>query len=254
MKKSIISMIFLAVLCLVFAAPVQATTWDLNADFAAQQAIDNTANSFGAWSLGFSEGSDHLEGAWGFAPVVYNGTYPIPNPIQLLEDPYPNRVYPIGTVPQGWVAQNGPGFIMFNDSGADWVWTDKGGSSVVAAGMTGMRTSDPVHAAKVRWTSPAGGMVHIEGLFDSGSAFLKLYGIRQNDTIELIGSPVTAEDVPFSFDVVVAMGDTIDFMVRQTDPAGMNNNMVGLDVLITPEPITMSLLGLGGLAILRRRR
>ena len=249
MEKRIVVMFLVVAIGLAGSAGAQ--MWDLNADFA--NAFP-TANAFGTWSLGFSLGSSHLPPlhADGFVPAAYGRDL---NGLELIEDVRPNDVLPEGTVPTDWTSPRGAGFITFNDSGAPWVW-DEWGTATLAAGMTGLRTSDAVHSAKVRWTSPVAMTVHLEGAFYSGhDSILSLLSIEKNDEIEdeeLLGNIVTAVDAPFSIDIDVAIGDTIDFVLRESSDPGYSLN--GLDVVITPEPVTMTLLGLGAVAALRRRR
>ena len=50
--------------------------------------------------------------------------------------------------------------------------------------------------------------------------------------------------------IPLSAGDTLDFVVS----SAKTYHQVGFNAVITPEPFTMALLGLGGMALLRRRR
>jgi hypothetical protein len=51
--------------------------------------------------------------------------------------------------------------------------------------------------------------------------------------------------------LTLAQGDTLDFTMVTVNG---NNRAMGMDIQIVPEPMTMALLGLGSLALIRRRR
>lgn len=112
--------------------------------------------------------------------------------------------------------------------------------------------------SKIRWTAPAAGIVDLSAAFHDFSSILNAW-VVVNDTI--VYSSTDPMDGSYAVSgLAVLLGDTIDF-AASTSPIGQVPNplVVGLvrtdaTINFVPEPVTMSLLGLGGLVMIRRRR
>ncbi len=122
-----------------------------------------------------------------------------------------------------------------------------------------------------RWTAPAAGDYQITAIFTGQSeqmAALATVSVLKNEAEEwsagldgFIGKAINnfadgfgnAPSQTYSGILTLAQGDTLDFTMV-TAPG--NNRAMALDVQIdvVPEPMTMALLGLGSLALIRRRR
>ncbi|MFA6134177.1 MAG: PEP-CTERM sorting domain-containing protein [Phycisphaerae bacterium] len=121
-------------------------------------------------------------------------------------------------------------------------------------------TLDPQNqAVTIRWTAPTTGTWSISGEFghaDSnpqtlGIAILKDYNTA--NPLLLQSFPGSGPAVPFQFDnITLNAGETIDFVAYKTED--YYNLSTALSVEIVPEPATLSLLAIGGLATLRRRK
>jgi len=118
-----------------------------------------------------------------------------------------------------------------------------------------------------RWTAPAAGTYQIDGIFTGlslgGSHYtasvLNNGGSEWSAVVEgfIGGGSTTPTNGPspsqtYSGLLTLAAGDTIDFTVTALTSPGP----FGLDIQIAevPEPMTLVLLGMGGLSLIRRRR
>lgn len=133
------------------------------------------------------------------------------------------------------------------DGNGDINW----GDTVVQTGV-----NNPGVNGVIRWTAPSAGVIDIalvieQGYGNSSGALLLNDVVLQ--TFDVLSSLNDTHNYSAG-NIAVAMGDTLDFViVSGTD----YSNLVKVDELITfavPEPATMSLLALGALAMLRRRR
>ena len=126
-----------------------------------------------------------------------------------------------------------------------------------------------------RFTAPAAGLYDGEIIFENrvlGTDELGTNrGLPTEVWVNVNGSNVHADQVSgFEDDPVanfstynfaglsLAAGDTVDFFVSSdfddSEPWTGGDHIVGISAVIVPEPMTLSLLGLGGLALIRRRR
>ncbi len=110
-----------------------------------------------------------------------------------------------------------------------------------------------------RWTAPAGvaSAVDITGLARPATDVqVKEIFVAKNGT-PLFQMVTWGTQVDFTglTNIPIAAGDWIDFAINRYDTSS-GNDWCGLQATITevPEPMTMGLLTLGGLALLRRRR
>ena len=109
-----------------------------------------------------------------------------------------------------------------------------------------------------RWTAPYTGTFDIAVMF-TGIDFLREITtdvhVLHNDT-SLFDGLVNGfgNTSSFSTTVSVSMGDIIDFAVGYGSNQYFAGDTTALSATITPEPATLFLLGLGGLALLRKRR
>lgn len=111
--------------------------------------------------------------------------------------------------------------------------------------------------------NPEAGIYDITGQFDGigyVSEFLfpgaDLYIIK-NDTDVLWSGAVFDYSTPAAFNltnVSFAAGDYVEFIVANKYGLPDTRAALSADIVLVPEPMTLSLLGLGGLALLRRRR
>jgi len=231
----------LFVLLMVLALPCVASAWDLVDDFS----ITN-GNPNGVWSYGYYAGG--AGGTW----TLYDDTGDSGTLINWFVDPGDTDAH--GNVNLNYTANTftQPGWTP----GMSW----RPGQLCV---MTPYWFGAPDDNPAVRFTAPATGSYEITANWEnramSGTptdVFVLVNGaIHHYDQI----SGFTEFDAPLaeSVSTYVAVlpltaGDVLDFGV--SDVVNDGGHQVGLDVVIVPEPVTMALMSLGGLALLRRRR
>jgi hypothetical protein len=202
-------------------------SWDLKADWS------NTANPNSPWSYGGGSG-----GVFSLLPTQYDNWVGLTG--QTAWAPSSNDI-------PGWCKSVGDLF-----SG-------------------GILTGDVFGhiPAMIRWTSPVAGTITVTGTTwrprSNGGGPQQMTVLENGDwgnntPAQIHPYVVTfpendrAHAVPFTqtFDVVV--GQNVQFLVDR-GPGSNYGDFVALDARITliPEPMTLSLLGLGSLALLRRR-
>lgn len=119
-----------------------------------------------------------------------------------------------------------------------------------------------------RWTAPAAGDYQITAVFTGQSTMptVATVSVLKNEVEEwsgglngFIGTLASnftdgfgdAPSQTYNDTLTLAKGDTLDFTMLTVNG---NNRAMALDVQIVPEPITITLMGLGSLALIRRRR
>jgi hypothetical protein len=117
---------------------------------------------------------------------------------------------------------------------------------------------DPIRT----WVSPVTGMVRIEGSISAPASNDGVIAYIHHGSTELFSAVVFGDESAttenfFLEDVAVSIGDTISFRVNIYDDYNHGDG-AEYDPTITltavPEPATMSLLALGALALLKRRK
>ena len=229
MKNSIT--IVLLLLCLTFGSTntVEAV-WDLSTDSAAIQPTTNP--TFGAWEYGYGPNQGNIDPT-GYAPMAYSFNVGITELFASQDAGAPLSL------------------IGYHDDPAPLVG--------VNPGETLMAQGSNLKPAKVRWTAPSAMTIDISGKFTLGNAADVLVSVIHNDDFVGAGNLFTvvnaqAGGVDSPFDITglpVLAGDTIDFVLHQS--SDFNNSHTGLVAVITPEPVTMVLMGLGSLMVARQR-
>ncbi len=239
MKKMLV---LVTVMALSLVSMAQAA--DLQGDFSLDQnpngdwtygSIDVTAGTFTTYN-GVNSG---MSGASTFSAWVTDSNW----------DSYGNVGKNFGPDPiEDWSSYREVGQIIYGPA----VWTN-------GSGVYYLTTS--------RWTAPAAGSYDIDATFTgqwpSGSSVTA--SVRLNGT-EIFSGAIdgfigkAAEgfsdrwgDHPsqnYIGTLSLNANNTLDFCVQVLGNAAST----GVDIQITPEPITMALMGLGGLALIRRRR
>jgi hypothetical protein len=206
------------------------STWAMPSGFS------TTANPNGAWSWGQSNAAGSL------------GSFELfPYRTWLLEAPLP-----LWTVAGGNNQSNASAFIN----------TLSTAYRNVLPGEVDVHPGPDAHKAVMRWTSPLAGAITIVGSFGAGDHGVGIEGnvdvhvittdgagTVTGDLFDVLNTPSTQN---FNLATTVAVGDTVDFVVGNA--GNWYYDATPITVAITPEPATLSLLMLGGLAILRRRR
>ena len=225
---------------LVLAGPAGAIS-DLTADWS------DSTNPNGVWS--YNEGPNVLPHVDDWAKDF--GAFSSPQPAWARSETG-NTVLP------AWRQDNGTATFMADILEGDIVAHTTDDVNGVGAGH-----------ANVTWTSPFNGMVDILGAVWLGRDEDRSvdWTLSLNDVVLTGGSLSSGDpfsrDTPFDFDlgsggatvlddVAVSMGDVLELELATTSPGG---ELVGVDLVVTPEPSTLLLLATGlGLLALRARR
>jgi hypothetical protein len=129
-------------------------------------------------------------------------------------------------------------------------------------GQVAIHPGPDLHQAVMRWTSPISGLISITGAFGAGDHSTGNQGnvdvrvIRTDGSGHVTATLFTVLDTPstqnFNLSTTVTAGNTIDFVVGNA--GNWYYDSTPLDATITPEPATLTLLALGGAAVVARRR
>lgn len=135
-----------------------------------------------------------------------------------------------------------------------------GGVGGVAVGEVSMHGSPSGELAVTRYTVGTTGLYNLSGFFKSGDALGNQYGnidgyLLLNSTM-LYSTLNTGVTQTFSLSSVsMTAGDTLDMMVGiGQDTHFYDTTPVDLTITLVPEPGSIAVLGLGALALMRRRR
>jgi hypothetical protein len=226
---------------LALSCVASASTWDLIDDFS----ISN-GNPNGDWSYGYYAGG--TSGTW----TLYNGT----GDSGTLRNWF---VAPSDTDAHGNVSMN---YTANTFTQPDWTpgmsWRP-GQLCVMTPYSFGAPDDDPA----CRWTAPADGTYTITANWEnramSGTAtdvFVRLNGTGiyadQISGFTELDAPLENSVSTYTQVLQLAADDTLDFGASMVGDDG--GHQVGLDVVITPEPATLVMLGLGALGLLRRKK
>ena len=228
---------------LLLSSAAMAETWDLVDDFS------STTNPSGAWSYGYIDG-----GVYTNLPEFIAGTEP-----------------------------TGNNFAAWRNSGGDWdskgniqkildgnpfeLYTSYRYPGEMACGpsSTGLQTT-------VRWTCPTDGVYPVSlewvGLSTKAGGTTVGCTFAVNGSVEFseqlagfIGRDINnyedrhgAWQQTYSGVLTLSAGDVLDMIIDRGADQDGGADCTGMNFTVTPEPFTMALLGLGGMALLRRRR
>ena len=200
------------------AAQADITTWNLATDFS------DTSNPAGAWAYGYKSSP-----GGSFTPYAsfFRGEY---------GEPVWNAGHPDISVPN-----------LFKNT-----WT--GSILGVSPGQVSLHPG-PGTTSVARWTAPAAGSYDVTVTFLPGNLGWMCVSVWK-DGESLFQDQ--SEDVPLTYTQTrldVAAGQTLDFQVSP-DPTGYwGYGSTPVEATVTtPEPATLSLLVLGGLAVLKQKR
>ena len=158
------------------------------------------------------------------------------------------------TYSHGDMWQNPPAFEPWvAKADPSWGWVTEPDKVYMHPGPA-VNDGGPGLATVSRLTVDVADNYDIVGMFNGRDAGIKDVYILVNDVPVFSQLSLTGtDDAPFGLTgVSLGIGDTVDFVV---DAVGTYaSTCTGIEATIIPEPATMSLLGLGALALLRRRR
>jgi len=151
------------------------------------------------------------------------------------------------------------GFEWFNMGGHTAARVDQQGENPDLSVGDGTLMAGLADFATVRWTAPTAGTYSVKGKFFVYDNTTENHGVRlyHNSTNLLVQTGLNYRDqVAFDFDVTAFAGDTIDFVVGETNEHWTHSRLYVLDgtIAAVPEPTSMAVLGLGALALIRKRR
>lgn len=124
----------------------------------------------------------------------------------------------------------------------------------VPSGAAGLHSGPGGQLAVARYTSSEAGEVTISGEFGSGDIggvgiFILV------DNVQAFGITNASATEAFDFDVTLGVGSTVDFVVSNGDGSyAFDSTPLSATIETVPEPATMLALGLGAVALVRKRR
>ena len=149
-----------------------------------------------------------------------------------------------------YVGDNASGTLGINLSEVEKLWgTDIKVEISDGAGTIGEATNFAMFGGVKVDIAPVAGNDNGKRRY-SGAAIPGFGGTAIQGPIEVIGGMPVTVDGFVTIDLVVIAGGTI----LGEDPDGPKLEAGVVDSITIPEPMTMTLLGLGGLALIRRRR
>ncbi len=237
MKKSIV-LAFVVSLGMAGLATA-AGTWDFNADFSA------ASNPNGDWTYGMIP--DFTAITPGYSMTTLDTSMAVGDAVN-----------------NWWTMANAAYLIpcVYHNYGvAPDLYANPVGMTALHPGpLPGGTANDVSYAAVVRWTAPADcPAIAIDGTFFAGNvgATSNLVVLNGGSAAgsALIEDYVTVADTPISQVVNgISAGDTIDFIVGTAGEFPNDTTPLEAVIVCIPEPISMLLLGLGSVALLRRRK
>jgi len=122
----------------------------------------------------------------------------------------------------GEITDKGPslGLIYYNDLGHEF--------NSIPNGYHGLVLGTNQHRPKIRWTAPQNMNIDVKGVFTEGNSAEIAASIRKNNN--KIFSESGLKDLIFDLNVLVKSGDSIDFVLDETD--NVNQSHTGLMVKI----------------------
>jgi hypothetical protein len=115
----------------------------------------------------------------------------------------------------------------------------------------------------VQWTAPATANYSITGFFepldnnaqpDEVQVFKDLAGAGQASLFsDVISNPSEGEQIPFSLNQPLSSGETVDFVVNETQQYAFLSDGLSATISVVPEPASMGLLLACALMAFRRR-
>jgi len=180
---------------------------------------------------------------------------------------------PNGAWSYGYGGGGGGGFYLLDQSGwsdyyAGFEWFNMGGHTAARVEQQGqvpdLSVGDGALMAgaadftTVRWTAQTAGTYSVKGKFFVYDNTTDNHGVRlyHNSTNLLMQTGLNYHDqVAFDVNVTALAGDTIDFVVGETNEHWTHSRLYVLDGTIAAVPEPASMIGLGaGLALVLRRR
>lgn len=262
MKKIVLVLILVLAAISSMASAMVANDWVLDRDFS------KTANPNGDWTYGVYLEDGHPAGDFYTWPAYYDWT--TDGTIGYYGNPGQDL---------------GAGCVFYTNSdtafafGTQW-WVP--GKVMLHPGAVGY-----AYAPVIRWTAPSDMVVSVDALFygcEDGTTtdvHVLLNGTMYNGTeatgwiptytnslmdgildgnygyapLEIAPSG-TSNNVSYNAVLSLQAGDMLDFVASYGPDISLAADLTGIDVTITliPEPATMALLSMGGLALLRKRK
>ena len=252
MKKLVI----LLIVSLCWTGVALGQTYDYNADFKADPC--NIVNPDGVWSYGYMDAGNttftlhsipmpETSGPWAGEPRLsswHSGANPDTHGNNSINTSSDEIYYNL------W-----PGGMYWAPNGCNLMSPD---------------ATNPTFHAVARFTAPEPDTFVINASFKNslvqglpGDVYVLVNGLEV-DSAQISGfgfaSVELGKEAPdpgsihdYAASILLDTGDTVDFVVGRGDDLHAYHQ-VGFNAVIVPEPITLSLLGLGGLALIRRRR
>jgi hypothetical protein len=122
------------------------------------------------------------------------------------------------------------------------------------SGEFGLHPGPSNELSVARWTATSDGEFHIGGVFGAGDSGAVDVFVIKNGSI-LFSNTGTTVDSFFDIFTDINAGDTIDFSVGSAGSFFYDTTPLSAHISeVVPEPASLAVLGIGALALLRRRR